>query len=91
MTTQDLANWYVVFGAYANLVEKVKNVSISEEEERRMETLLQLLVGVLEDYNKVVRNNASITMHTLLHCEFSYKTNSMHSCFDPPSVFLSLF
>lgn len=65
MTTQDLANWYVVFGAYANLVEKVKNVSISEEEERRMETLLQLLVGVLEDYNKVVRNNASITMHTL--------------------------
>ena len=65
MTTQDLANWYVVFGAYANLVEKVKNVSISEEEERRMETLLQLLVGVLEDYNKVVCNNASITMHTL--------------------------
>ena len=56
MTTQDLANWYVVFGAYANLVKKVKNASISEEEERRMETLLQLLVGVLEDYNKVVRN-----------------------------------
>ena len=66
MTTQDLANWYVVFGAYANLVKKVKNASISEEEERRMETLLQLLVGVLEDYNKVV-GSASITMHTLKH------------------------
>ena len=77
MTTQDLANWYVVFGAYANLVKKVKNASISEEEERRMETLLQLLVGVLEDYNKVVRN-ASITMHTLKHCEFSYK-NQYHA------------
>lgn len=65
VTTQDLANWYVVFGAYANLTEKVKNASVSGEEERRMTTLLQVLVGVLNDYNKVVRKNSSITMHAL--------------------------
>lgn len=65
VTTQDLANWYAVFGAYANLTKKVKNASVSEEEERRMTTLLQILVGVLDDYNKVVRKNSSITMPTL--------------------------
>ena len=56
VTAQHLANWYAVFGSYAYLTKIARNTSCRTVEEcRRMETLLQVLTGVLEDYNKVVR------------------------------------
>ena len=55
VTAQHLANWYGVFGSYAKLAEKARNASCSTVDEcGRMETLSQVLIGVLEDYNKVV-------------------------------------